>query len=215
MAARSRSSVERRVTGAAFGNGTELVRVLMSDPKIELLSTADSPPVALKRCGQRGQDRYRSEGKKWSRDVAAGQGGKAVRLPEAAFLRIGKAPVPPSARIAEWHRLVPKASPAVPGVAHRGAIGPSPMGDGAPAGNSPVAMPISSSSGSWARSSGSTGLSPSRLQVTSTAFMSSVAVSIARWALRCRRRGPFVLASHSSGIRRAAGAMVPDRFGAG
>ncbi len=54
-------------------------------------------------------------------DAVARQGGRAIRLPEAAVLRIGMTLVPPRARIAEWHRRVSEAPPAVPGIAHRGA----------------------------------------------------------------------------------------------
>lgn len=46
---------------------------------------------------------------------------------------------------------------------------------------SPVRVPICSSGGIWFNKSGSTGLAPSRLEVNSTARMSPVAVSIARW----------------------------------
>jgi hypothetical protein len=45
-------------------------------------------------------------------------------------------------------------------------------------------VPISSLPGIWSSRSGKTGLSPSLLEVNSTARMSEVAVSMARWTLR-------------------------------
>ncbi len=123
--------------------------------------------------------------------------------------------VPPRARIAARHRRVSKASPAVPGVAHRGAIGPSPMGDGASTGNSLVTVPISSSAGTWSRRFGRTGLSPSRLEVSSTARMSPVLVSIAGWTLGYWRRRwvPRFLASHSfTGLSRRHRRHGPSSF---
>ncbi len=87
------------------------------------------------------------------------------------------------------------------------------MGDGASAGKSPVAMPIFSSCGGWSGNSGRAGLSPSRLEATSTARMSPVAVSTARWALRCwcRRRGPCVLDSLAAARELDAGAVRRPR----
>ncbi len=49
---------------------------------------------------------------------------------------------------------------------------------------SAVTVPMSTDSGIWSGRSGKTGLSPSLLEVNSTARMSEVAVSIARWTLR-------------------------------
>jgi hypothetical protein len=61
-----------------------------------------------------------------------------------------------------------------------------------------VTVPISSPSGIWSISSGSTGLSPSLLGVNSTAQMSEVAVSMARCTLRHWRQpcAPCLRACH-------------------
>jgi hypothetical protein len=55
---------------------------------------------------------------------------------------------------------------------------------------SAVTVPISSPLGIWSSSSGNTGLSPLLLEVNSTARISDVAVSMAKWTLR---RSPLSL----------------------
>ncbi len=106
------------------------------------------------------------------------------------------------------HLHVSKASPAVPGVAHRSAGSPGPMDNGASAGNSPATVPISSPPAIRSRRRGMTGQSPSRLDVTFTARMPPGAVSIAGWTSRYWRRRDRASrpAIHSSGFR---GERVP------